>query len=344
MKPALLCLLVVLAATADAFPQSAASFDRLPTHLFDVLAPSARVAGDPGAMAIRQTGCKVIPAAQVRRRIVELAVQEWGFFGFTVVDQTEVGDEDFQPRRSRRPGDALSARVAASIAGYWAVTPSGSWILESQNKIWNGVDGVSARWRFPWSAAFVSWVMCESGLAAPDQFQRAIAHHVYIDQAIRARDQNLSRTAFAAYDPGEAVLAPGDLLCTSRRPAYRSLSQRRSQLGQGARTHCDIVVKVDRGGRRLLAIGGNVRGSVSLKVVPLSDEAGTIRLADPDLGGRTVFAHLKLRADYASAEAFETSPTIKALGCAGAGAEAARRAASNVVGAAQLRCLTSAAP
>jgi hypothetical protein len=343
MKPILLSLVFALATAADGLAQQM-SFDRLPTDVFDVLSPSARVVGAPGALTIRRTTCPNVPAADVRRRIVELAVQEWGFFGFTVVDQTEVGDEDFAPRRSRRPGDAQSARVATSIAGYWTVTPSGGWILENQNKIWNGLDGATARWRFPWSAAFVSWVMCEGGLAAPEQFQRAIAHHVYIDQAIRARDQNSTRSAFHAYDVGQAALMPGDLLCTSRRPSYRALEERRAQMGQGARTHCDIVVKIDRAARRAFAIGGNVRGSVSLKIVPVSDQQGILRPAAPNQGARVMFAHLKLRAAALDGDAFDASPTIRALGCAGPSAAAARLAVSNAVPALRFGCSTSAAP
>jgi hypothetical protein len=292
-------------------------------------------------MAIGQTSCRTVPAAQVRRRIVELAVQEWAFFGFAVVDQTVVEDDDGFPRRSRRPGDAQSVRVAASIGGYWTVAPGGDWIIGSQNKIWNGLDGVEARWRFPWSAAFVSWVMCEGGLKDADQFQRAIAHHSYIDQAIRARDQKAPRAAFVAYNAGEAAVAPGDLLCTSRRPAYTSLEDRRRQMGAGARTHCDIVVKVDLAAARILAVGGNVRGTVGLKILSMATAAGTAPRSGNQpraRGARAVFAHLKLRAAPSDGDAFDTSPTIKALACAGPSVAPARRAASRLVAAEALRC------
>ena len=172
-------------------------------------------------------------------------------------------------RRSRLP-PAEAARVAASIAGYWAVTPEGSWIVARQNDRWNGPDGIAARWNAPWSAAFVSWVMCEAGLGATTQFQRAVAHHTYIDQAIRARDGRAPEAAFVAYDAGETAIAPGDLLCSSRRPAYRTIAERRRQMGVGARSHCDVVVQVDEARERILAIGGNVRGVVSLKPLPAS--------------------------------------------------------------------------
>jgi hypothetical protein len=262
-----------------------------------------------------------------------VAVQEWGFFGFRVVDQTDaraiaareadgLRPDDPQPdprRRGRRrprlpPEDA--ARVAASIAGYWAVTPEGSWIVERQNDEWKGPDGIAARWNAPWSAAFVSWVMCEGGLGGGSQFVRAVAHHAYIDQAIRARDGRAPEAAFVAYDIGETDVAPGDLLCSSRRPAYRTIAERRRQMGVGARSHCDVVVKVDAARERILAIGGNVRGTVSLKLIAASAGAG--KLLRPVGAGdetRPFFAHLKLRAAPVDPNALDASPTLKTFGC-----------------------------
>ena len=257
--------------------------------------------------------------------MVDVAVQEWAFFGFRILDQTDVnyraefvdgnglpdGRRD-GPRPSRLPADE-AARVAASIAGYWAVTPEGSWIVAKQNDWWNGQYGTAVRWNAPWSAAFISWVMCEAGLGEASQFQRAIAHHAYIDQAIRARDGRAPQAAFIAYDAGEAPITPGDLLCSSRRPAYRTIAQRRSQSGVGARSHCDVVVKVDEAHERILAIGGNVRGAVSLKLFRATRAAGKpLRLIDME-EARPIFAHLKLRADPIEANAFDASPTVKAF-------------------------------
>jgi hypothetical protein len=263
---------------------------------------------------------------------VDIAVQEWAFFGFTVVDQTsDRASVDRAPTGrptvgaaapgQRRPGRRFrwldpdeSARVAHTIAGYWAVTPEGGWILGNQNEEWNGAAGVAARWRDPWSAAFISWVVCESGLGDSNRFQRAVAHHVYIDQAIRARDSAASRAAFVAYDIGEQAIEPGDLLCSGRRPAYRTLADRRRQMGDGARTHCDIVVKLDESVGRVFAIGGNVRGSVSLKLFPaVRTGEGDVRLAR---GAGGLFAHLKLRAAPVEADALDTAPTMKAIQCA----------------------------
>jgi hypothetical protein len=118
-----------------------------------------------------------------------------------------------------------------------------------------------------------------------------------------------------AYDMGESPIAPGDLLCSSRQPVYRTLAERRRQMGSGARTHCDVVVEVDEGRERILAIGGNVRGIVALKLLRAARQPGKpLRVDDPD-EERPIFAHLKLRADAIEAQALNTSATMKALGC-----------------------------
>ena len=303
--------------------------ERLPANILDVSPPAVRVRGNPGTMTAQQRPCRVLPTNTVRRRIVDIAVQEWAFFGFRVVDRTEPppppafdagrlggpGDGPGRGRRRSRIPPEEAARVASSIAGYWAVTPEGSWIVGRQNDEWTGPDGIGARWNAPWSAAFISWVMCEGGLGSTDQFRRAIAHHSYIDQAIRARDARLPSAAFAAYDVGESAIAPGDLLCSSRQPVYRTLAERRRQMGAGARTHCDVVVEVDEARERILAIGGNVRGIVALKVLRADRQPGRpLRVDDPD-EERPIFAHLKLRADAIEAAMLSGSATMKALGC-----------------------------
>jgi hypothetical protein len=308
-------------------------------EVLDVLAPAERVAGAPGRLSIQQTSCRTTPAAEVRRRVVDVAVQEWGFFGFTVIDQTVPTDHDGNNARRfprRRPNPAETARTAADIAGYWTVTPEGAWIIENQNEIWNGPRGVGERWRTPWSAAFISWVMCESGFGDSNQFQRAIAHHSFIDQAIRTRDQGVAGPAFAAYDVDEAAVEPGDLLCTARRPEYRTLAERRRQMGEGARTHCDVVVKVDDAGGRIMAIGGNVRGTVSLKILPAAQMDGGLRATTAS--GRSVFAHLKLRASPIEYDALDHSPTIRALGCADTTAIPVTFATASLVAAGTLLC------
>jgi hypothetical protein len=318
---------------------------RLPRTAIDALPPTARVVGDPGRMAIQSQACRTLPVADARRRIVDLALQEWGFFGFPIVEYA-AEEEDAEPRvrgRGRsRVGTAESARTAASIGGYWAVAPGGSWILENQNRAWaESTTGVT-RWQFPWSAAFISWLMCEGGLGGADTFQRAIAHHSYIDQAIRARDGAAPRAAYVAHDVGEAPVSVGDLLCTSRRPVFRTVADRRRQMGQGARTHCDLVVKVDEVASQILAIGGNVRGVVGLKVLPAVREQGRLKpIVPPGVpNARPVFAHLRLRGEAPAIDTFDRSPVVTALACGSAPRVAVRLPAlARLVATAAARCV-----
>ena len=71
-----------------------------------------------------------------------------------------------------------------------------------------------------------------------------------------------------------------------------------------------MVVKVDASNEEILAIGGNVRGTVSLKRLPATEDPG-----GPLRPSRATFAHLKLRAEPIALEALENSPTIKSLSC-----------------------------
>jgi hypothetical protein len=327
IRPPFLVLLAAALLAPSSVSGQAPIHDRLPPATLDVLPPSDWVRGQPGAMTVIRRECRSLPPADVRRRIVDVAVQEWAFFGFPVLDRingarllppgsaASSGHPYFENTTRRAPVlDAReSARVAATIAGYWAVTPEGPGIVATQNRAWIG-RGVAIRWNAPWSAAFISWVMCEAGLGTMDRFHRAIAHWHYIDQAIRARDGQASGAAFTAYEIGEEPVQPGDMLCAARRPAYRSLAERRRQMGTGARTHCDIVVQVDPQGERLLAIGGNVLRSVSLKVLAgrRTTEGTLLARSTP---GAPLFAHLKLRADPIPEDALVSSLVLAALAC-----------------------------
>ena len=317
-----------VAAAQDALP-------RLPRAAFDVIAPSDRVTGTRGSLTVYQTLCRTGPTSWARRRVVDVAVQEWAFFGMQTIDATKVEDRILPPglvpdainpqlpaprieRQFARVGSAESNDdLDTTIAGYWSSTPDGPRALAQQNAAWSAPGGNSVSWVQPWSAAFISWVMCEAGLGDMAQFHRSIAHREYIDQAIRARDGMDSEAAYVAYDAGEAQIEPGDLLCNARASAnYRMLADRRPDVGRFAPTHCDIVVKIDERSGRIFVIGGNVEQSVSLTILPLRRDGDAYAKPIDDSiidGARTVFAHLKLRADRIEPNALDTSPTVRAL-------------------------------
>src|SRR5262245_13052264 len=110
---------------------------RLSSEAFGVISPSARIRGTPGRMTVQQTGCRTLPVAETRRHVVDIAVQEWAFFGFSIV---EPGGQDFDifDERYSLLSSEDSARVASSIAGYWAVTPQGFGIVADQNRCGTG--------------------------------------------------------------------------------------------------------------------------------------------------------------------------------------------------------------
>jgi hypothetical protein len=298
--------------------------ERLPAEQFDVTPPSEWVQGPLARMSVLAGGCRSVPMSGVRRRIVDIAIQEWAFFGYPVLDRLNgarllpgaalrSGRLRFEntTRRAPTPNAREGERVAATIAGYWAVTPEGSGIVNAQARRWDE-RGAGVRWNAPWSAAFISWVMCEGGLGTRDQFRRAIAHWTYVDQAIQARDGGGARAGYVAYDVGEEEVEPGDLLCSGRRPRYQNLAERRAQMGEGASSHCDIVVEVDEGGERILAIGGNVLRAVSLKVLPARRGPGGGLFAERS-SSVPLFAHLKLRGEPIGMRALRDSPVLAAF-------------------------------
>ncbi|MBV9572146.1 MAG: DUF2272 domain-containing protein [Alphaproteobacteria bacterium] len=310
--------LVALALALQLCPASATP--RLPLDVLDVSPPSDRVSGPRSYMHVTDTHCRIDATVNARRRIVDIAVQEWAFFGAHTVDLSHTTGNALPTRlgvihqgaESVAPTDPTTD---TTVAGYWSTTPDGASIIARQNAYWYAAGVRPIRWVYPWSAAFISWVMCEGGLGDPRQFQRSIAHRDYIDQAIRGRDTSDRYAAYYAYDLGEQLIEPGDLLCDvleSARFRYRSIADRRNDMGMPAPAHCDLVVKV--AADRMLVIGGNILGAVTLAIWPTQRDPGLymrpVRSLEID-GHRAIFAHLKLRASPIEANAMDNSPTIK---------------------------------
>lgn len=327
--------LAVGAASAEA---SAQVLERVPATVLDITPPSARALGPLSEMSAVALECRSVPRTAVRRRIVEAAIQEWAFFGYPVLDRLNgarllpgaplrAGRVAFEytTRRAPTPDAREGERVAATIAGYWAVTPEGPGIVREQARRWSD-RGPATRWNAPWSAAFISWVMCEAGLGTRTEFHRAIAHWTYVDQAIRARDSGAETAGYLAYDIGEAIVEPGDLLCSGRRPRYADLAARRSQMGEGASSHCDIVVEADENEGRILAIGGNVLRSVSLKVLgaEAAPDGGLLARATE---GAPLYAHLKLQAESIGNRGLSESGVLAEVAANGGGPAPERAAA-----------------
>ena len=140
------------------------------------------------------------------------------------------------------------------LADYWA-TGTGTRFQEAN---WWSV--------YPWSAAFISWVMRQAG--AGNAFAYSPSHSVYI---VAAKNNRLANNGnpFKAYRITEMQPRVADLVCTSRAGSGATYDNIRA----GMATHCDIVTEVRPGS--LVTIGGNVSDSVSQTSVP-TDAAGRV--------------------------------------------------------------------
>jgi len=322
---------VLLLTLLDAVPASA--MPRLPRDVFDVIPSETRVTGGRGDMTVKQTACRIGNTADLRRRIVNIAIQEWAFFGFHTMNAAggsalvlpaviapDLVSADLSPADAQQKMIEIETAQAGSkdfsVAGYWSATPDGPAVIAQQNAAWNAAGRRPTYWVQPWSAAFMSWVMCEAGLGNPLQFHRSIAHREYVDQGIRTSDGEEIYSAYTAYDPGARRIEPGDLLCTSWGNAdYHDVTDRRRAMGSYASTHCDVAVKVTM--NRVAVIGGNVMLTVMMSILPLTQDGGAFphAVSEPKSeGARPIFAHLKLRATPIEANALDNSPTVKALG------------------------------
>jgi hypothetical protein len=134
-----------------------------------------------------------------------------------------------------------------------------------------------------WSAAFISYVVRQSGVTA-DAFPFANAHRVYIYDAFATSAAELTNTAgHGIYRACPLATKPrvGDLICAQREPALADSSEEavreriRAELAGSAdawtvrRGHCEVVAYVDARARKVYTIGGNVDNAVTVRKMNL---------------------------------------------------------------------------
>ena len=142
----------------------------------------------------------------------------------------------------------------------------------------------------PWSAAFVSYVIRQSGVAE-NAFQFSNAHRAYIYDAFAASAAEASHAAQEAQEANDRLYRAcplnatrpraGDLICQLREPALADASDLavreriRAELASGTdvrsvrRTHCEVVAHIDVPARKMYTIGGNVSQSVTARQLNL---------------------------------------------------------------------------
>jgi len=134
-----------------------------------------------------------------------------------------------------------------------------------------------------WSAAFVSYVIRRSGVAA-NAFRFANAHRVFIYDAFATSAAELTNEAGdRLYRACPLTTRPraGDLICNQREPALADASDEavreriRAELDGSAdaravrRTHCEVVAYIDAPARKMYTIGGNVNQAVTARKLNL---------------------------------------------------------------------------
>jgi hypothetical protein len=275
----------------------------------DVYAQRVDVTHGPGERSVTLaeggTICAPKPVDRtLRQRLVNTAASQWETLGFQVWDiasrlnrQFPGGDvfhlvppaqNKWQPHTVSRLltlGTKEDERaVDGAIGSYWATVPAATDFLEQQNSLWEIAP--HAGWADAWSAAFISWVMCEAGLT-DEQFERSSWHWKYVDQAIAGKG------IYRALDVRAAgVPEPGDLICADRakEAPYTSLKDR--TVGEERPLHCDLVVRQDWAHNRVFAIGGNVLDSVAVTVVRITATGEDFHIEPTE--HRNWFAVLKL--------------------------------------------------
>jgi hypothetical protein len=134
-----------------------------------------------------------------------------------------------------------------------------------------------------WSAAFISYVIRQAGVA-PNAFQFANAHRVYIYDAFAVSTGELrNEPSDRIYRACRLTTRPraGDLICQQREPELADASDEavrervRAELDGSVqarsirRTHCEVVAYVDKAARKVYTIGGNVNQAVAARKLNL---------------------------------------------------------------------------
>ncbi|HZP98791.1 MAG TPA: DUF2272 domain-containing protein [Reyranella sp.] len=185
-------------------------------------------------------------------RTALVAWQEWMRFGRSTVVYGGSANGYVNRTGVNEHHEPLSSRVG----DYWG---------SCGHPEWNG--HTTSR---PWSGAFISWVMRNSGVSQRD-FPPAGRHGAYL--AALYDHQRAGYGGFRLYAPNEYAPKPGDLVCTGTAgPSWRYAEPRMAHRRiDNTATHCDVVTEV-RGGY-VHAVGGNVKDSVTMSLYPV-DRSG----------------------------------------------------------------------
>jgi hypothetical protein len=210
-----------------------------------------------------------------RAEAVAIAVREWRMWGEPVDD---LPPNDGPPPTDDASNPARAPGMWERVGEYWwfGVNPS------QRASRWTGKhdsDGdeypASSRGAYPWSAAFISYVMRIAG--AGDRFPYSPSHATYIDAAVR----NNSGWAVVAHPIDAYAPQLGDIICAGREDGKRI---RFRDLPRSFPAHCEIVTSISPG--QISAISGNVDAAVTLTHIPILSDGRLGDASDEPLDDR----------------------------------------------------------
>ena len=168
----------------------------------------------------------------------------------------------------------------------------------------------------PWSAAFVSYVIRQAGVAA-NAFLFSNAHRTYIYDAIATSAAELTHAAgnriYRACPVTTTRPRVGDLICHQRVPALADASEEavreriRAELVGNPdarsvrRTHCDVVAHIDPRAHKMYIISGNVYHAVSARKLGLRRNLKLLATQKGNCGGAAHWTLSQPPADTAGA-------------------------------------------
>lgn len=204
------------------------------------------------------------PASDFAAKAASHAIEQWTYFG---------------EQRYNRNGSTIHSGHKEGEDGWWQRVGV-YWAHIGRDDL----DGRDHEW--PWSAAFISWVMRQAG--AKGRFAYSASHATYISKAIRDRNQANTSALYWGFRLSECKPQVGDLVCWDRDP--EKVVDYDQQHGGDYKSHTDLVVAV--GADEVEIIGGNVGNSVTRR--PLALDADGF-LIGGEQGGETLFAIMGCR-------------------------------------------------
>jgi hypothetical protein len=199
--------------------------------------------------------------------------------------------------RQRQESDPSQLRI---LTEYWSAVPGFGSAGAAADAARRSASGNPS---YPWSAAFICFVMRQAGVRLTDGFVFGPRHMEYIVGSLRNRERSDRSRPFWLVDHielrHEVAPEPGDLLCFNRSNSQHTYASLRRQFWSGGRqnrptsgvSHCRIVVGTGtaKGQRFIEGIGGNEGNSVRLRRIA-TDQFGNI--SNPQALG--IFGMIKL--------------------------------------------------